>query len=329
MIRILALVMLCMMPLTGAAARPSVDLVYANGSVPLAAELLLPDSAARVPAVVIVQGSGESDRSNGWARSIAEAFVANGVAALLTDKRGSGKSGGDWRTAGFDELAEDALAGVRLLRRRPEIDPARIGLAGLSQGGRVVPIAASKSADVAFVVSLVADAVTFPEQSFVEMANTARQHKLPPDQVRKVVALNAAAGRYLMGGSWDEYARMRQSMLDGPAGPIAAGFPAERDAPVWTFLGKVITFDPIPYWMAMPQPALLLFGAEDEQDNVPVSESVRRLNFAFAAAHKTNAEVVVLPGLGHSLMSSDRTLAPTFLAALSDWLRRNVIRRAS
>ena len=314
-----------LIPLSGALAR-STDVAYANADVPLAAELILPDVNHRVPAVVVVHGSGKSDRSNSWARAIAEAFIANGVAVLLTDKRGAGKSGGDWRTAGFHELADDALAGLELLKDRPEIDASRIGLVGLSQGGRIVPIAASKSAGIAFVISLVSDAVTFPEQSNLEMANTARQAKLRPDDVEKVVALNAAAGRFLVGGDWEGYQLLRKEMLSGPAAPLAEAFPAERNAPVWTFLRKVVAFDPLPYWMVSTQPALLVFGEKDELDNVPVAESVRRLKFAFSAANKQNAQVTVLPGLGHSLMSENRQLASTFSETLSQWLRLNVTR---
>jgi pimeloyl-ACP methyl ester carboxylesterase len=321
----LTILALWLVPISGALAR-SADVAYANIGVPLAAELIVPDVTHRVPAVVIVHGSGASDRSNSWARVIADALVANGVAALLTDKRGSGKSGGDWRTAGFHELADDALAGVELLKGRPEIDASRIGLVGLSQGGRIVPIAASKSSDVAFVISLVSDAVTFPEQSNLEMANTARQANLGREDAEKVVALNTAAGRFLVGGDWEGYQRLRQDMLRGPAAAIAKAFPAERSATVWTFLRKVVAYDPLPYWMVSTQPALLVFGEKDELDNVPVAESVRRLNFAFAAANKRNAQVTVLPGLGHSLMSEGRRLAPSFSKTLSEWLRLNVTR---
>lgn len=320
----LILLSLLAVPLPARAEKPGIEITYSNQDLRLAGELLLPATQQEpAPAAVIVHGSGSSDRSNAWARAITDALLANGVAVLLTDKRGSGKSGGDWRTAGFEELAEDALAGVRLLQTRPEIDRKRIGLVGLSQGGRIAPIAASKSSQVAFVVSLVSDAVTFPEQSFVEMTNTARQVGLPPSEVSKVVALNAAAGRFLMGGSWDDYFRLRQQMLAGPAVKIAEGFPGQHDAPLWTFLRKVMTFDPLPYWMVIPQPALIVFGELDEKDNVPVAESVRRLKFALSAAGKGNAEIVVLPGLGHSLMV-DGKLAPSFLDALNSWLRANV-----
>lgn len=320
---ILGCVALCV---GSAATARSADVSYPSGEITLGAELMLPEKrASRSPAVVIIQGSGTSDRSNAWARVIADTFVENGVAVLLTDKRGSGKSAGNWRTSGFHELADDALAGVRFLRSRQEIDPTRIGLAGLSQGGRVAPIAAAKSQEVAFVVSLVTDAVTFPEQSFVEMANTARQAGLDPEAVSQVLQLNSAAGRYLTGGPWQDYADLRGKMLQGPAASIAEGFPAESTAPIWGFLRKVFTFDPIPYWTSMGQPSLLIFGGEDERDNVPVAESVRRLQFAFAAAEKRNVELVVLPGIGHSLMSQPGTLAPSFKSALSTWLRGQVV----
>ena len=54
---------------------------------------------------------------------------------LIYDKRGVGESTGDWRTATFSDLAEDALGAVELLKEHQQIDPSRIGLFGLSQGG--------------------------------------------------------------------------------------------------------------------------------------------------------------------------------------------------
>ena len=75
------------------------------------------------------------------------------------------------------ELVPHPVAGVRQpmvgrVVHVPEAGPGdedgsqsdiRIGLVGLSQGGRVVPIAAARSSAVAFVVNLVGDAVSFIE----------------------------------------------------------------------------------------------------------------------------------------------------------------------
>ncbi len=104
-------------------------------------------------AVVLVHGSGPETRW-GTSRYIADRLARAGIAALIYDKRGSGASGGDWRTASFEDLARDALAGVDLLDARPGIDPARIGIHGHSQGGVIGPLAATLApGKIAFVVA--------------------------------------------------------------------------------------------------------------------------------------------------------------------------------
>lgn len=301
---------------------------YSNGDVALAGLMMLPNGSGRVPGAVIIQGSGRSDRTNQWARAIAEEMVRGGMAVLLTDKRGSGASGGDWQTAGFDELAGDALAGVAALRARPEIDAARVGLAGLSQGGWIAPLAASRSADVAFVIDVSGAAVSYAEQSFHEMGNTARQAGLSDAAIAEVLALNRAAGQYLVDGDWAAYERARQHALGTEARPVAEGFPAARDARIWTFLRKSFAFDPMPYWIVLRQPVLVLLGADDERDNVPVAASVQRLERGFASAGKRNGRVVVIPGAGHSFIDhSTHQLMPAFTQALAEWVRAEVVQR--
>jgi uncharacterized protein len=301
------------------------DVRYRNGSVTLAALLMLPRSGSPVAGAVIAQGSGTSDRTNGWARAIAEELVGSGLAVLLTDKRGSGASEGDWQRADFGDLAGDALAGVRYLRGRPEVDRERVGLVGLSQGGWVVPLAAARSDEVAFVIDISGASVSFAEQSFTEMANTARQAGLPEDQVREVLELNRAVGEYLITGDWERYRRARERGLERPWKQIAAGFPGAPDLPVWTFLRGVAAYDPLPYWIVLTEPVLVLYGAADEHDNVPVAESVRRLEHAFRSAGKTNYEIVVIPGAGHGFLDpKSRELMPAFVERLRGWVGRTV-----
>lgn len=299
------------------------DVRYPSGSIELAAALLLTDAQERVPGAVILQGSGDSDRSNGWAAAIADVLVESGVAVLLTDKRGCGASEGDWRTADFEALAGDALAGVAFLRGRAEIDPARVGVVGLSQGGWVAPIAAARSADVAFVIDVSGAAVGFAEQVTVEMTNTARRAGLDEDAVATVVELNAAAIRYALTDRWEPYEALRSRALRSPARTVVEGFPATRDDAAWSFLRGVCRFDPMPYWTLVEQPTLVLYGEEDERDNVPVAESVRRLEHAFALTRKANAEILVIPGAGHAFLVPDPTrLMGDFVGALESWVAK-------
>jgi uncharacterized protein len=327
MVRLLLALLLLAAPTARAqdAAYRTEEVRYRNGDVPLAGLLMLPPAAGPVPAAVIIQGSGRSDRTNQWARGIAEELVRGGTAVLLTDKRGSGASGGDWQTSGFEDLAGDALAGVAVLRARADVDSARVGLVGLSQGGWIAPLAAARSPHVAFVVDISGAAVSYAEQSFHEMGNTARQAGLDEAGVREVLAVNRAAGAFLVTGDWASYQRAREHALGTPAQPVAAGFPASADAPIWTFLRQVYAYDPLPYWIVLRQPVLVLLGADDEQDNVPVAVSVQRLERGFASAGKTNARVTVIPGAGHSFIDHEKhALMPAFTDALAAWMREHV-----
>ncbi|HYH44250.1 MAG TPA: hypothetical protein VEG34_01070, partial [Thermoanaerobaculia bacterium] len=67
---------------------------------------------------------------------------------------------------------------------------------------------------------------------------------------------------------------------------------------------------------------------EDERDNVPVIESVRRLEYAFGSVGKTNHQIVVVPGTGHSVMDREGRLVPGFTDALASWLKRYVLAAA-
>jgi hypothetical protein len=100
------------------------------------------------------------------------------VAALIYDKRGCGASTGDWTRAGLHDLAEDALACVRSLRGRPDINADQIGVWGLSQGASIIPIAAGRSPDVAFLIA-VGGCLDFESQMRYFRANVFRRHGYP------------------------------------------------------------------------------------------------------------------------------------------------------
>ena len=96
------------------------------------------------PGVVIVHGSGTSQRDNGWYLTLVQYLQEHGVVVLLPDKRGSAQSAGDWRTASFDDLATDTLAAVAWLKLQDAVDPDKIGVIGLSEGGHIAPMVANQ-----------------------------------------------------------------------------------------------------------------------------------------------------------------------------------------
>src|SRR5262245_33529909 len=109
------------------------EVTVQNGAVTLAGSVILPRTGNSLPAVVFLHGSGAEGR---WAsRFLATQLAKEGIASLIHDKRGVGKSTGDWRTASLEDLTADARAAVALLTHEPRIDAHRIGIHGHSQGG--------------------------------------------------------------------------------------------------------------------------------------------------------------------------------------------------
>lgn len=293
---------------------------YPNGCLTLAAALLLPESEARVPGVVLLQGSGDSDRTNAWARSIAEGLASRGLAVLLTDKRGSGGSGGDWHTADFEDLAEDALAGVEFLRGRPEVDPDRVGLLGLSQGGHVAPLAAALGDEVSFTIAASAAATRLSEQMNHEMRNTFRQAGLPEEAVEKGMEIQALAESFARTGRWEPYGAALEAAKGTPLAPVAEGFPQTPDSWVWGWVRRVADYDPIPYWKMVTSPILVVYGREDERDNVPVAESVRRLEEALED-REAPWKIRVFEESGHALYEPEEPrVREDFLDLVQQWI---------
>lgn len=143
---------------------------FTNGHVQLSYRLDLPAYSGPVGAVVFGHGSGLQTKNS--CRSLADGFLSRGFATLCFDKRGVGQSTGQYipaipqnSAAVFEDLSSDIAAGVAFLRSRPEIDPNRIGLAGVSQAGWIVPLAAQKS-NAAFMLVIVGPTVSYGLEIF-------------------------------------------------------------------------------------------------------------------------------------------------------------------
>ncbi len=291
------------------------EVTYESQGIPLVATLLLPEGPGPFPAVVLVHGSGSSDRSNPWTRAYAAALVERGIAVLHPDKRGSGASGGDWRQASIPDLAEDARAAVRVLQRHPFVDGQRVGLMGFSQGGDVVPLAATGVAEVAFVIDVSGSVVPLGEQIEDELLRMARRTGLTEQDLAHVRAIHEAALTHARTREgWEEYraalAAARSAGLGGSE--VLEGFPVEQDSWVWSFLAKIVDYDPLPYWRQLEVPALFLFGGNDE--NVDVAKSVDVIQRVLGSSNLSYG-LLLFGKNGHALYRED---ALDFIAR---WIR--------
>ncbi|MFI7127456.1 alpha/beta hydrolase family protein [Nonomuraea sp. NPDC050153] len=105
--------------------------------------------------VVLVHGAGTGTKREKLLGE-AVAFARQGLSVLIYDKRSEGYS---LFERSYSQLADDALGAVGMLRQQPGVDPAKVGIWGLSEGGWVAPLAASRSKDISFVILVGANAL--------------------------------------------------------------------------------------------------------------------------------------------------------------------------
>lgn len=235
--------------------------VHLSGSVIEPAHL-----TGRHPAMVLVGGATNAahgpKHTRDDQRAQAQAYAAHGIVTLIYDKRSTGYT---MFHRDYGQLATDALAALRVLRSRPEIDPARTGLWGLSEGGWVVSIASARSNDVKFLVTVGAVGLT-----------PARQTAWANDQPL------AHAG---VSGS------LRDAVRGGLRLVVSAGMFPEAD------------YDPVPVWRSVHQPVLLAWGAEDRQ--AAPAESARIIRRALDAGGNAHDTEVFLPGTHDLFVPAD------------------------
>lgn len=231
-------------------------------NVDLAGMILVPKGPGPFPAAVVIHGSGTSRRDNKWYLTMVDYLNRHGIAVLLPDKRGSEKSGGDWRSTSFGDLATDTVAAVSHMRQQKDIPISKIGIIGLSQGGQIAPVVATKSSDVAFLISVVGGVGPIHDQLQFEENQNLRQMGFLPG-VSNVVAYLSTV--YLT--------RVGQKRF-------------------WDAIGD---FNNIPFWRQVSVPSLAIFGSDDTNvDSVWTAVTLESLQ-------KPNLTVSVYEGSGHAL----------------------------
>lgn len=260
------------------------EVTFANGGVTLAGELIFPATTHRSPAILFLHGSGAEGR---WAsRYLAEKFARAGFVALISDKRGVGGSKGDWRDAGFEELADDAVAGIRLLAALPEVDPQRIGIYGHSQGGTIAPLVAGRAQMLAFVIASAASGLVPAETEIYSIENSIGLSALPP-------AEQADAKRFvreLVDVAYNGKSREDlDAMVTAFRGRSWYFDPPPPEHHYWRLSRRIAGYRPLDHWRKVQSPVLIVFGKHDER--VPPRESIGAISGALKEAG--NAKVVV------------------------------------
>jgi pimeloyl-ACP methyl ester carboxylesterase len=304
----------------------------------LSGTLTLPPGKGPFPAVILIAGSGPNTRDETVFGHhvflvLADHLTRAGLAVLRYDKRGVGASGGDYFHATSRDFADDAQAALAWLRTRADIDGARIGLLGHSEGGLVAPMVAAVDKRLAFVVLLAAPGLNGEEILTLQGALIAKAGGATDAAVAKTEAIDrqAYAAVKAAADSKDAEARAR-AVFAAAATPAGQGDAAAAQLATDWFR-FFLTYDPIPALQQVRCPVLALWGSKDLQ--VPPAQDLPPVRAALAA--DKDATVEVLPGLNHLFQTAttgapaeyasiEETMSPTALERISAWIGARVRR---
>ena len=262
---------------------------------PLSGILSMPDNAAgKVPAVVLVHGSGANDMdttifTNKPFRDIADYLAANGIAVIRYDKRPFAH-GATMDMNGLtvrEETMEDAIFATEMLKADPRIDENRVFILGHSLGGMLAPRIHAEGGDYAGLI------------------------------------LFAASPRFLLDVSKAQNYAAIEAMEDGEDKEAALAFMEEWDAYYNAFLtlpDEEAKMTPIPGWGGVTAiyfkdlyenpvsvhiesatvPFLVIQGSNDLQTTADVDFVL----YQELLAGRANATLNLYEGLNHLLMPS-------------------------
>lgn len=252
---------------------------------PLDAILALPTRGEKpYGLVVFVHGDGPADASrDAFYRPLWEAFARAGYASVSWNKPGVQGAQGNWLDQSMHDRAAETEAVLTWARGRPDIDPHRIGLWGISQAGWVLPEVAGNHPELQFMI-LVGPAINWLRQGEYNLLAELRAQHAGDDKVAAALARRAESVRLLRADA--DYGRYVAAGIDKP--PMSA----DR----WRFVHTNYLSDVTSQLAAIKIPVLLILGAGDRNVDVAETERVYR-----AGLPPNQLTVRTFPDASHSI----------------------------
>lgn len=350
MLRILITAMLLFSLKTASAQSSDVEFTNADRSITFGATVSVPKPELNTGnAVVLISGGGRQDRDGKmaghlWFKALADYLNGKGLTVLRMDDRGVGKTTGDYEMATTADFADDALTAVAYLLSRKDLQLKKIGLIGHSEGGAASAIAASRSKDVAFIISLSGLALDGLTSLKYQNRDLNAAHKISKIDQKRSNQINELM--FNTGYKYADSEDMEQQLNDTYATwkkkdteyfkTLNIEFDHFR-FPVYSYVSYAVKpwyryflrFDPADFLPKVKVPVLAINGEQDPM--VRCKPNLRNWKKLTAKGGNKNVVVKSIPGLNHLLqhcvtclpsesVTIKETIAPEVLEEIGDWL---------
>jgi len=135
------------------------EVLFQSGNVELSGTVTLPSLGENFPGVLLIPGSGQIDRNENAKKmhinvfgEIAFFLANNNIASLRYDKRGVGRSEGNFWETGLMDNISDALAALDFFKKYKGIQSDKVFLLGHSEGAIIATRMAATGAYTAGVI---------------------------------------------------------------------------------------------------------------------------------------------------------------------------------
>lgn len=313
----------------------------ASAKISLAATLTLPPGQGPFPAAILLSDSGPNDRDESLAGHrpflvLADHLTRKGVAVLRFDKRGIGKSMGDYARATTEDFAVDAQAALAYLKTRKETDTKKIGLIGHSEGGLIAPLLATRSSDVAWIVLLAGPGLKGEDTLLLQSELILRAAGVNDAEVARTLAFNKRTYALVREEKDPAVLEAKLNELVRNTSTGAALPPAAVQAQVRMMVSPwfrfYLDYDPLPALQKTACPVLALNGEKDLQ--ISSKENLAKIQKALQDGGNKDFQATELPGLNHLFQHGptgspteyggiEETIAPLALNAVSEWVLKH------
>jgi dienelactone hydrolase len=280
-------------------------------------KLFMPTSTEKVPACLVLPGGGAVGMDN--YEYEARFFAAHGIASLIFDKSGNGKSKGpgNFRLQTFDEKNEQYQQLFAHLQQHPKIDPARVGVHGPSEGGRLALMMAADLQDIAFVNATAAPIMTMKEGQLYAVDHYLRNIGMGEQDIIDIRNIWRSYYDEIIAGAIDpktieaanRFREQNDRLFLPPNYVEIPGAPRKED---------LVNNEVVDKASEINCPVLLQYGENDQR--VHAWQSIR--NFRAAINEDTDLDIIIYPRASHSFMTPEFEISHGYLDDKLKWLRQ-------
>ncbi len=322
----------------------NVEGISFNSDITLEGVLITPDGPGPHPAIVLLHGAGSRHQAydKQYFKFHANAFLKKGFAVLVYTKRGSGKTGFDYKYFTYEKLLKDAMAAVDFLKKRDDINHESIGVMGVSESGWFTPELAYRDTTIKFIINRVSSPFNFIHTNSHEVVTDALAQGFTKQEIdTEILPVTKQIWQFYIAVYKDS------TVANGPQ-RMAINDELERlnkherfgkwftyseleayDARSYEASAKRFLYDPMPYFKELTIPMFYIMAGNDK--NIPTKKVVAFLNGIKSKENK-DIKIKVYPEASHYLYKYGLEDGPfdgwlyydDYLESMAHWARNQV-----